>query len=135
MNDEDELDMFGDEIIEIKPVQLTEAAPVIRSAGANLTANWDDPEGYYREVLGEVLNDRYHVYQVSMHADFLPQVLGKGVFSSVVRAKDKSNNDVDVAIKIIRSNQTMYKAGLKERDLCLKLANADPDGKRHCEYR
>jgi serine/threonine-protein kinase PRP4 len=127
LEEEDELDMFGDDLIEIQPVQLTEITPVQRTGGNSLTANWDDPEGYYREVLGEVLNERYHVYQT----------LGKGVFSSVVRAKDnkaskEQGKEVDVAIKIIRNNEVMYKAGIKERDICLKLSQADPDGKRHC---
>jgi hypothetical protein len=97
IEEEDELDMFGEEIIQTKPIQLTEAAPVVRAGGTTLTGNFDDPDGYYREVLGEVLNDRYHVYSV----------LGKGVFSSVVRAKDNKASkeqgmDVDVAIKVGR---------------------------------
>lgn len=58
----------------------------------------DDAEGYYRVILGEVLDaGRYHV-----HAN-----LGKGVFSSVVRAKDNHQNGKEVAIKIIRSQETM----------------------------
>lgn len=31
--DDEEFDMFADEIIEIKPVKLTEMAPVVRSSG------------------------------------------------------------------------------------------------------
>lgn len=33
--------------------------------------------------------------------------LGRGVFSAVVKAKDTQTND-EVAIKIIRNNETMY---------------------------
>jgi serine/threonine-protein kinase PRP4 len=33
--------------------------------------------------------------------------LGKGVFSTVVKAIDKMNRDVEVAIKIMRNNETM----------------------------
>lgn len=58
----------------------------------------DDSEGYYRVILGEMLDaGRYHV-----HAN-----LGKGMFSSVVRAKDMQNGGKEVAIKIIRSQETM----------------------------
>jgi serine/threonine-protein kinase PRP4 len=37
-----------------------------------------------------------------------------------------------VAIKIIRSNDTMYKAGLTELVILKKLVGQDPDNKRHC---
>lgn len=50
---------------------------------------------------GEVLDSRYEI--VAAH--------GKGVFSTVVRAKDlkaKSGDPEEVAIKIIRSNETMW---------------------------
>ena len=36
---------------------------------------------------------------------------GKGVFSNVIRCKDKHEKDKDVAIKIIRKNDLMLKAG------------------------
>ncbi len=48
-------------------------------------------------ILGEVLDQRYHVYSN----------LGKGVFSTVVKAKDIQENGLDVAIKIIRNNDVM----------------------------
>lgn len=42
---------------------------------------------------------------------------GKGVFSSVLRARDKQNPvpGTEVAIKMIRSNETMYKAAQTEK--------------------
>ncbi|KAI9328027.1 kinase-like domain-containing protein [Zopfochytrium polystomum] len=101
---------------------ILESAPVVRSLdNPALTDNWDDPEGYYRVILGEVLDNRYHVYSN----------LGKGVFSSVVKAQDTKNGDTDVAIKIIRSNDTMYRAGLKEIGILKKLQAADPDDRKH----
>jgi serine/threonine protein kinase len=48
-------------------------------------------------LLGEVLDQRYHVYGQ----------LGKGVFSSVLLAHDTANNNMKVAIKVIRNNDTM----------------------------
>lgn len=59
--------------------------------------NWDDPEGYYRIILGELLDGRYNV-QAN---------LGKGVFSAVVRATDLKRDGETVAIKVIRANDTM----------------------------
>ena len=55
--------------------------------------NWDDIEGYYKIILGELLNGRYHV-QAN---------LGKGMFSGVVRAMDMTTKKL-VAIKLIRNN-------------------------------
>ncbi len=37
-----------------------------------------------------------------------------------------------MAIKVIRNNETMYKAGLKEKDLLQRITDADPKDKRHC---
>lgn len=61
---------------------------------------------------------------------------GKGVFSSVVTALDKLRQDTDgsnplVAIKLIRANETMYKAGQQELAILRKLADADPDNRKH----
>ena len=70
-------DMFADDFN--NGTAVLDSAPVVR-AGDNpaLVDNWDDAEGYYNIILGEVLMKRYHVYSN----------LGKGVFSNVVRAKD-----------------------------------------------
>lgn len=67
---------------------------------SGLTDNFDDAEGYYKLILGETLdNGRYHV-----HAN-----LGKGMFSGVVRAKDLTSlSGAEVAIKVIRSQESMY---------------------------
>ncbi|KAL1916402.1 uncharacterized protein VTP21DRAFT_5593 [Calcarisporiella thermophila] len=100
--------------VDIAPVTLHDANP-------SLLDNWDDPEGYYRVIIGELLDNRYRV-----HAN-----LGSGIFSSVVRAKDTLDNDIDVAIKIIRNNETMYRAGMKELQILTKLQKADPDNKKH----
>ncbi|KAJ3117236.1 U4/U6 small nuclear ribonucleoprotein prp4 [Phlyctochytrium bullatum] len=101
---------------------ILDSKPVVRADNPALVDNWDDPDGYYRVILGEVLDDRYHVYAN----------LGKGVFSSVVKAQDTKNNNIDVAIKIIRSNDTMYRAGMKEIGILKKLMAADPEDRKHC---
>ena len=61
--------------------------------------NFDDAEGYYRIIIGETLdaNNRYHV-----HAN-----LGKGMFANVVRVKDNQNEGRELAVKVIRSQESM----------------------------
>ncbi|KWU41393.1 kinase-like protein, partial [Rhodotorula sp. JG-1b] len=108
-----------------------------------LADNYDDPEGYYKVILGEALDqNRYHVVA---H-------LGKGMFANVVRARDWGEKGLgkyegekeglggkgvgegekrEVAIKIVRSQESMYKAGLKEAQILRKLRDADPDDKKH----
>lgn len=74
---------------------------------------------------GEVLDSRYQVYGN----------VGRGVFSTVLRAKDISPSAADgqdVAIKVIRNNDVMYKAGHKELTILNLLASKDPEDKRHC---
>lgn len=62
-----------------------------------------DPEGYYRVILGEQLDGgRYQVFSS----------LGQGMFANVVKAR-VLNGEVgeagkEVAIKIIRSQESMY---------------------------
>ncbi|OQR72872.1 serine/threonine-protein kinase prp4-like, partial [Tropilaelaps mercedesae] len=87
-----------------------------------LNDNWDDAEGYYRVRIGEVLDQRYEVYGYT----------GQGVFSSVVRGRDRARGNMEVAIKIIRNNDLMLKTGQKELEILKRLNDADPDDKYHC---
>ena len=72
--------------------------------------------------ISELLDGRYKV----------SSTMGKGVFSNVCRAVDVTDNNQEVAIKIIRSNETMYKAGLKEALILRTLNENDPKDKKHC---
>lgn len=93
---------------------INRASGTTATSGDGATAplivdNFDDAEGYYRVILGEVMDgDRYH----------LTAHLGKGMFSNVVRARDRhsplpktSETDEvqyrEVAIKIMRSQESM----------------------------
>lgn len=93
-----------------------------------LSDNYDDAEGYYNFQVGELLANRYKVFATH----------GRGVFSSVLRARDVSDASLDqdmcpqVAVKVIRANDTMYKAGKMERVILKKLSQADPQGNKHC---
>ena len=121
--------MFDDEAEERAAHRRDRTAEVAQTGAADMTAglsdNWDDAEGYYRARMGEVLDGRYQVMESH----------GRGVFSTVVKAKDLAQKadvqpqpphpaDVshpthvgegeysEVALKVIRANETMYKACL-----------------------
>ncbi|CAA3006103.1 serine threonine- kinase prpf4B [Olea europaea subsp. europaea] len=120
-------DMFCDDIFGESPAgaRKTGKGEGLAVERSGLNDNWDDAEGYYGYRFGETLDGRYEI--TAAH--------GKGVFSTVVRAKDlkaKPGDPEEVAIKIIRSNETMYKAGMEELIILKKLTGADPEDKRHC---
>ncbi|GAA0155483.1 protein modifying enzyme [Lithospermum erythrorhizon] len=115
-------DIFGESPAGVCKTGKGDGKAIIRSG---LDDNWDDAEGYYSYRFGELLDGRYEI--VAAH--------GKGVFSTVVRAKDlkaKLGDPEEVAIKMIRSNETMYKAGMEELVILKKLVGADPEDRRHC---
>ncbi|KAF9214334.1 U4/U6 small nuclear ribonucleoprotein prp4 [Podila verticillata] len=124
---EPEIDMFADfeedmfNLTEDSDMAATKAVATDASYNPTLVDNWDDAEGYYRFGHGELLDGRYIV----------TSVLGKGVFSSVVKARDTKESDSEVAIKILRSNETMYKAGKKELDILKRLMENDPNNRKH----
>ena len=99
---------------------------------SGLADNWDDADGYYRARVGEVLDGRYRVLDTH----------GRGVFSTVVKAKDEDfvegdgagtsgNQFSEVAIKVIRANDTMYKAAQLEITILKKLMATDLDDTKH----
>lgn len=96
----DELDMFAD--VPNAPhfpdneVAKAVAIPKAKALDMSMLDDWDDPEGYYKVILGELLDGRYHVQSN----------LGRGMFSGVVRATDQKAKRI-VAIKLIRNNETM----------------------------
>jgi serine/threonine-protein kinase PRP4 len=89
---------------EIIPVEVIKKPSV---AALEVVDNVDDTEGYYRITPGEILDGGR--YQVTIN-------LGKGMFSGVVKAKvlkavdQERRQDVvgkEVAIKVIRSQESM----------------------------
>lgn len=88
----------GPPIIFTFPVQKP-AAPALITTTLDSAS---DPEGYYQVILGEQLDGgRYQVFSS----------LGKGMFANVVRARvlqDSGESSKEVAIKIIRSQESMF---------------------------
>lgn len=98
--DNDELDMFAEAPVATrkpeKEVARAVTIPQAKALDMSMLDDWDDHEGYYKVILGELLDNRYHIQSN----------LGKGMFSGVVRATDQKTNRL-VAIKLIRNNETM----------------------------
>lgn len=119
--EDDDDDMFAEAgprrttAVEVKP-----ATTQPQALDMSMMDNWDDPDGYYLTIPGELIEGRYHIQQN----------LGKGMFSSVVRAMDSVTKKL-VAIKIVRNNETMRKAGIKEIEILKGLSTADPEDKKH----
>lgn len=99
---------------------VKQAAPALITTTLDSAA---DPEGYYSIILGEQLDGRYQVYSQ----------VGKGMFANVVRARVIAGEDLgkEVAIKIVRYQESMYRSGLKEVQILNKLKQADPDDRKH----
>ena len=99
--DDEADDMFAEEPATQKLSATVDSAkvfpvPTSKAIDMSMLDDWDDEDGYYKVIMGELLDNRYHV-QLN---------LGKGMFSGVVRAMDQVAHKL-VAIKIIRSNETM----------------------------
>ncbi|KAJ3876677.1 kinase-like domain-containing protein [Lentinula edodes] len=127
--DEDDVDDMFAVAVNDKP-KVKKVKKVTKAAPALIASNLDsaaDSEGYYAVILGEQLDGgRYQVFSS----------LGKGMFANVVRARvlvPEANEPTgrEVAIKIVRCQESMYKAGLKEVQMLNKLKQADPDDKKH----
>jgi serine/threonine-protein kinase PRP4 len=124
-----ELDMFAsddedDEVEEAGEEDLGAKGTVLDE---KLLDNWDDPEGYYKLISNELVNNGR--YRMVRH-------LGRGVFANVAQAEDRNSESDDasrklVAIKMIRRNELMRKASQKEMDFLRKVNEADPQDKRH----
>ncbi|KAK3679298.1 U4/U6 small nuclear ribonucleoprotein prp4 [Recurvomyces mirabilis] len=120
-----EFDMFADDDDDMFAATDNAGAAVSSTKHAktldqSLLDNWDYPDGHYRVILGELLDERYAVQQQ----------IGKGTFATVVKAKDERTG-LPVAIKIAANNETMYKAGQKEMDFLKLLNESDPEDKKH----
>ena len=119
-DDDDDVDMFAEAPSKLANPSAFIEKKTAQSLDVKMMDNWDDPEGYYMTIPGELFESRYHVLQN----------LGRGMFSSVVRATDTKIKKL-VAIKIVRNNDTMRKAGIKEIEILKDLAANDQDDKKH----
>lgn len=113
----DSFDIFSSSVSPPAPVKTN--ATMAAAAGTGI----DDAEGYYRATIGEIIS--FHPDALSFRVS---GIIGKGVFSTVLKCTciapstqpaSTTNDDANananaVAIKLIRSNETMAKAAQKE---------------------
>jgi len=124
-----ELDMFAsdDEDEDMEAMVEEDVGARGTVLDERLLDNWDDPEGYYKLISNELVNNgRYRMVRN----------LGRGVFANVAQAEDTRADVEDpsrklVAIKMIRRNELMRKASQKEMDFLRKVNEADPEDRRH----
>lgn len=90
-----------------------------RNAGLEV----DDEEGYYVPKVGEGMKDGEKTYVVQ-------EILGKGVYSCVVRVMDTATSRL-FAVKIMRRQDTMHQSGLTEIRVLSHLQDLDPLGHKH----
>ncbi len=132
-DDDDDFDMFSSSV-----------SPVVNTKINNTTANmkkddFDDEQGYYKPVIGETIECPPSQFQVlgvvgkgmlnyllsytSVPGSYsiLSHFCVLGVFSTVLKGKDVSTNK-EVALKLIRNNETMAKAALTEVRALRKLS-------------
>lgn len=66
-----------------------------------------------------------------MYSAHAAGVVGKGVFSTVLKCVDLRSGDGSqhVAIKMIRNNDTMRKAAEKEKSILSEIAEKDPENR------
>lgn len=148
----DTYDLFGDADPEVKADDLLEGQDrYIDEVDAGLEEEAKDEEGYFSVKAGEHFNKgRYSVMSAVGRGVFSTVVCAKDtvrvqrkavlflpfaafplfrlrVFSVCLSFADDTllrsqSNDMDVAIKVIRSNDVMYRAGQKEIALLRKIA-------------
>lgn len=109
-------DMFSD-----SPVMPMAKPAALPAAKQNRGDAADDVEGYFAHRPGDVLGGRYRVVAT----------FGRGVFSTVVKCADLNKEEHHVAVKIIRNNDMMRRAGEKEAAILNKLQSGDAEDKQH----
>jgi serine/threonine-protein kinase PRP4 len=124
-SDDDDFDMFSSSV---SPVLDGPPASHAKASAKNSSVDnpdnvdqqqdWDDAEGYYKASIGEIFN--LELTSSSSDIQFrVSGVIGKGVFSTVLKCSTESSNTStplppQVALKCIRHNDTMAKAAHNE---------------------
>jgi len=110
-------DMFTDSPVRAAALRAQGVGAAASAAQHDRGDSYDDVEGYFSHRTGDVLNGRYKI--VAQY--------GRGVFSTVVKCVDMHRKAAGsaagsfVAIKIIRNNEMMRRAGEKEAAMLERL--------------
>lgn len=128
--EEDVDDMFAIATTEKKTKKVKKVKKVAKPAAPALVStaldNTVDKDGYYNIILGEQIDEgRYQVFSL----------VGGGTYARVVKARvlqgDAADIGKEVAIKIIRIQELMYRSGLKEVQTLNRLRETDPENRKH----
>lgn len=116
---EPDFDMFADtpEGGDAEGARPRAARPTVR--GIDDAA---DADGYARLQLDEAMDDGKYI---------AGPALGQGMFSSVYRATCTEDGSA-VAVKVLRNNDVMRRAGREEVHILQRIVDADPMDRRHC---
>ena len=144
VDDDDDFDMFSSFVSPVVTKSNSSKGAVTATANTGeggTQTDWDDAEGYYKTVIGELItvdsiHDNHHHYQEDSEKSSATDisfrvagVIGKGVFSTVLKCTTISNATSvplppTVAIKCIRSNETMAKTAYNEIRYLQRLKNS-----------
>jgi serine/threonine-protein kinase PRP4 len=133
--DEDDFDMFSSSVSpmsEILPIKTKSTANNNKTASnVDQQQDWDDMEGYYKATIGEIITmELMELTNGASNIQFrVSGVIGRGVFSSVLKCATESSNTStplppQVALKCIRHNETMAKAANNEIRLLQRFTSS-----------
>jgi serine/threonine-protein kinase PRP4 len=130
-DDNDMFDMFSDSPSKIIADTATALSANSTSTSSRVQSTAEtrrddeltDADGYYKIRRGDMLLERYMVLAFQ----------GRGVFSTVLRVRDIKSDDEqsELVIKVMRNQETMTKAGLKEVEYLNILSKRDPNNRQH----
>ena len=138
--DDDGFDMFSTSVSPVNPRNGTSMKTAGGKGGAqkknimDQQQDWDDTEGYYKATIGETIHLDLPNTAGGDVQFRIAGVIGKGVFSTVLKCATESSNlsspllPPQVALKVIRHNDTMAKAALNEIRFLQRLTNACSPG-------
>ncbi len=133
----DVFDMFSSSV---SPIDIKESSSIKVAGGTDnqrsmdQQQDWDDTEGYYKATIGEIIQlDLPNISGGDVQFR-IAGVIGKGVFSTVLKCATESSTlaspllPPQVALKVIRHNETMAKAAVNEIRFLQRLTNASSPG-------
>ena len=140
-DDDDDFDMFSSSVSPVSTKATNQNESTNLKQQGHEQEDWDDAEGYYKANIGEIITfDRAMIASSTSTVSGssvgdgeirlrVGGVIGKGVFSSVLKCTTVSNSSSIeippvVALKCIRHNDTMAKAAMNELRMLQRLKGA-----------
>ncbi|KAL7441354.1 hypothetical protein ACHAXM_007810 [Skeletonema potamos] len=132
-SDDDSFDMFAttDNATPI-PTHHSKNAMSTANNASDTAQECDDAEGYYKANIGEIITLPREIGADDIVRFRVLGIIGKGVFSSVIKCVEENVNGTQqdiassrvVAMKIIRNNEVMARAAAKEMRILRMLCSS-----------